>query len=488
MEGVWSFGLAVLIVALAGMAALGSNWVSERARIPAPAFFLIGTAVAVDVFPQLRKLSMTTVQDVVTIALVVLLFQGGMDIGWRRFKPEARAILSIGVLGTFATAGLLAVAAHLLLGLDWRVALLLGTALAPTDPAVVFSVLGRRKITGRTGVLLPGESGANDPVGIALMAGLLGTSAGSALGTAGHTSLIFVQEMAIGAVMGAAGGWGLKVLMRKVPLPAEGLYPLRTLAGAFVVYGLTTVAHGSGFLAVFVAGVLLGDVRAPYKKEIERFHTALGSLGEIVAFAVLGLTVPLWTFTREGAWTDGLLLAVLLAFVVRPVVMAVLLWRMRLSTGERVFLAFTGLKGAVPVLLGSYLVSSGVPDADRLYDVVFVVVVFSVIVQGSLVPTVARWCRVPMRSVELEPWTLGVRLKDRPEGVARHVVEEGSAADGSRVDGLDIGEGTWISMVVREGGIIPVSGSTQLRAGDEVLLITGDSDEECAGPFTARRE
>ncbi|GAA5216313.1 cation:proton antiporter domain-containing protein [Streptomyces thinghirensis] len=263
---------------------------------------------------------------------------------------------------------------------------------------------------------------------------------------AASSALLFVQEMAIGAVLGAAGGWGLKFLMRKVPLPAEGLYPLRTLAGTFAVYGLATVAHGSGFLAVFVAGVLLGDVRAPYKKEIERFHTALGSLGEIVAFAVLGLTVPLCTFTREGAWADGLLLAVLLAFVVRPVVMAALLWRMRLSTGERVFLAFTGLKGAVPVLLGSYLVSSGVPDADRLYDVVFVVVVFSVVVQGSLVPTVARLCKVPMRSVELEPWALGVRLKDRPEGIARHGVEDGSAADGSRVDGLDIGEDTWISL------------------------------------------
>ncbi|MFE7900415.1 cation:proton antiporter [Streptomyces sp. NPDC057424] len=487
MEGTWSFGLAVLVVAVAGMAAVGSNRLSERTRIPAPAFFLVVAAVAVDLFPGLRKLSTATVQDVVTVALVVLLFQGGMELGWRRFRPEARAILSIGVLGTFATAGLLAAAAHFLLGLDWRPALLLGTALAPTDPAVVFSVLGRKKITGRTGVLLPGESGANDPVGIALMAGLLGTSTGSVLDTAGHTALIFVQEMAIGAAMGAVGGWALKVVMRKVPLPAEGLYPLRTLAGAFAVYGLTTVVHGSGFLAVFVAGVLLGDVRAPYKREIERFHTALGSLGEIVAFAVLGLTVPLWTFTAEGAWTDGLLLAVLLAFVVRPLVMASLLWRMRLRAGERVFLAFTGLKGAVPVLLGSYLVSSGVEDADRLYDIVFVVVVFSVIVQGSLVPTVARLSGVPMRSVELEPWALGVRLRDRPEGVARHVVEDGSDADGRSLDGLDIGEDTWISAVVRDGRLVPVQGSTRLQAGDEVLLLTGDDDEKCAGLFTARR-
>ncbi|MER7895754.1 cation:proton antiporter [Streptomyces sp. NPDC096046] len=484
MEGTWSFGLAILVVAVAGLAAVLSNRLSERTRVPAPVFFLVVAAVAVDVFPSLRRLSMGTVQDVVTVALVVLLFQGGMEIGWRRFKPEARAALSIGVLGTFATAGLLAAAAHYLLGLDWRPALLLGTALAPTDPAVVFSVLGRRKITGRTGTLMPGESGLNDPVGIALMAGLLGTSSGSALTTAGHTAVLFAQEMAIGGVMGVAGGWALKWFIQKVPLPAEGLYPLRTLAGAFAVYGVTVVAHGSGFLAVFLAGVLLGDVRAPYKKEVERFHTALGSLGEIVAFTMLGLTVPLWTFAREGAWVDGLALAVVLALLVRPVVMAVVLGPMTLTPGERVFLAFAGLKGAVPVLLGSYIVSSGAPDADRLYDVIFVVVVFSVLVQGSLVPTVARRCRVPMRSVELEPWALGVRLRDKPEGVSRHVVQRHSTAEGSRVDELDIGEDTWISVVVREGRLVPVSGSTQLRAGDEVLLLTGDDDEQCAGLFT----
>ncbi|MGQ3551268.1 TrkA C-terminal domain-containing protein [Streptomyces rochei] len=131
--------------------------------------------------------------------------------------------------------------------------------------------------------------------------------------------------------------------------------------------------------------------------------------------------------------------------------------------------------------------SSGVGDADRLYDVVFVVVVFSVVVQGSLVPTVARWCRVPMRSVELEPWALGVRLRDRPEGVARHLVEDGSPAEGSTVDGLDIGEDAWISMVVREGRIVPVSGSTRLRTGDEVLLITGDDGKASAALFTAQR-
>ncbi len=158
---------------------------------------------------------------------------------------------------------------------------------------------------------------------------------------------------------------------------------------------------------------------------------------------------------------------------------------MRLSTGERVFLAFTGLKGAVPVLLGNYIVSSGVrtPTGCTTWCSSWSSSPSSC--RAPLVPTVARLCKVPMRSVELEPWALGVRLKDRPEGIARHVVEDGSAADGRRVDGLDIGEDTWISLVVREGGIIPVSGSA-VAGGRRVLLITGDSDEECAGPFAAR--
>ncbi|MCV2458291.1 cation:proton antiporter [Streptomyces sp. ICN988] len=204
------------------------------------------------------------------------------------------------------------------------------------------------------------------------------------------------------------------MFIRKVPLRSEGLYPLRTLAGAFAVYGGATLAHGSGFLAVFVAGILLGDLRAPYKRQIERFHAALSSLSEIVAFALLGLTVPLVTFATQGAWADGLVLALVPVVLARPLTMALLLWPVRLRFGERVFLAFAGLKGAVPILLGSFVISAQLSHSQRVYDVVFVVVAFSVLVRGALVPAVARWCRIPMRAGELEPWALGVRLHDRP--------------------------------------------------------------------------
>ena len=198
-----------------------------------------------------------------------------------------------------------------------------------------------------------------------------------------------------------------------MPLPSEALYPLRTAACALILFGAATLAHGSGFLAVFVAGILLGDARAPYKREIERFHCALASLGEIVAFIVLGLTVDVAELTRADVWIPGLVIGVVLAVVVRPVVVGLCLIPARLKANERNFVLFAGLKGAVPILLGSFLLAAHVPGAQRLYGIVVVVVVFSVLVQGSLVPTVARLLRLPMRTATTEPWSLGVRLARR---------------------------------------------------------------------------
>jgi len=370
-----------------------------------------------------------------------------------------------------------------------RSALLLGTALAPTDPAVVFSVLGRREIAGRSGTILEGESGANDPVGIALMASLLAAGPAAGLDAAGPIAAEFLVQLAVGAVVGVAGGWLLVASMRRLPLPSEGLYPLRVLAGALVIYGAATVAHGSGFLAVFVAGILAGDARAPYKGEIERFHAALASLAEIVAFLVLGLTVGLHTLPDSGALGVGLILAVLLTVVVRPLVVGLLLLPVRLAWGERLFVLWAGLKGAVPILLGSFLLTAGVPDAPRLYAIVVVVVAFSVVVQGSLVPTVAAWLGVPMRTVEPEPWSLGVRFRQEPRGLRRHVVAPGSPADGCRIGDLKGGEDLWISFVIRDDQPVPVRGSTVLRAGDEILALTDpERGPDLAPIFTARSD
>jgi potassium/hydrogen antiporter len=472
MSDVEHFAVIMLVVAVAITAAVLSNRISERLRVPAPAIFLLAAALASDVIPALGQVSVTTVQRVVTVALAVILFDGGMRIGWRRFRQAAGPVVWVGVAVTFVTAAALAVLAHVLFGLDWWVALLLGTALAPTDPAVVFSVLGRREIAGRSGTILEGESGANDPVGIALLASLLTTGQTAGLDAAGSIAGVFLLQLVVGAVVGVAGGRLLVGFMRRLPLPSEGLYPLRVLASALVIYGAATVAHGSGFLAVFIAGIIAGDARAPYKGEIERFHAALASLAEIVAFIVLGLTVGLHTLPDSGAWAIGLTLALLLTFVVRPLLVGLLLLPVRLAWGERLFVLWAGLKGAVPILLGTFLLTASVPDATRLYAVIFVVVAFSVLVQGSLVPAVAARLGVPMRTVEPEPWSLGVRLRHEPRGLRRYVVVAGSAADGRTIAGLDLGEDVWISLVIRDGQLVPVQGATTLHAGDEILALT----------------
>jgi potassium/hydrogen antiporter len=484
------FGSTLAAVACVVLLALLSNRVSHRLRIPTPGLFLLAAAAAAELFPALGRVPVVTVDQVVTVALVLILFDGGMHIGIAKLRTALGVVLTVGVLGTFLTAGALAALAHLVAGLPWPVALLVGTALAPTDPAVVFSVLGNWEVEGRTGVILEGESGANDPVGIALLVSLLG--AGSSLGLAAAADVLggFALQMAVGTAVGAVGGYALVAALRRLPLPSGGLYPLLTLAASIGLYGLATVAAGSGFLAVFVAGIVLGDAAAPYKADIERFHASLASLAEIIAFVALGITVSLSTLISTGVWLVGLLLAVLLTFVVRPLMVGPLLWMTPLRTGERLFVLWSGLKGAVPILLGTYLLDSDAARGYHAYEIIVVVVAFSVFVQGALVPTMAARLSVPMREVEPRPWTLGVRLRDQPEGAWRYRVVAGAPADGRSVRDLLLGQDIWISLVVREGRSLRVRGETTLRADDEVLVLVDpdtepDTDRHLTAMFTA---
>jgi cell volume regulation protein A len=243
-----------------------------------------------------------------------------------------------------------------------------------------------------------------------------------------------------------------------------------------VLFGAATVLHGSGLLAVFTAGILLGDERAPFKGEVEDFLSALASLGEVVAFAVLGLTVDLGVLARSDVWLPGLLLGLLLAFVVRPLVSWPLLLGLGLRRGERVFVLLSGLKGAVPLLLGSMLLTQ--PDGDRLFGVVTVVVLVSVALQGSLVPALARRTGVAMRPIAHEPFAIGLRTTHEPRGAHRVTVAGGSAADGTTVGELPgLGEGTWVSLVLREGVLLPVRGDTVLERGDDVLVLLDDQQD-----------
>lgn len=396
MTEIADFAAVLLLIAGAvALAVMSTTLTGRRVPVPAPAIFLVAAAVVSDIWPRVNEVvPILTVERIAVVALIVILFNGGMDIGWGRFRAAAAPILSLGVIGTFATAGVLAAFAHYALGFDWTLAGIIGAALAPTDPAVMFSVLGGREIAGRSGTTLEGEAGVNDPAGIALMLGMI------ELATHDDASGFvvvreFIVEMGIGTAIGFAGARALLPLLRRLPLPAEGLYPVLALSLAGVLYGVTSLAHGSGFLAVFIAGLVLGDSRLPYKREIERFHNSLATLAEIVVFAGLGLTVNLGSLSAR-VWADGVLLFLLLAVVARPLVVVLTLAAARFRWTERAFIAWSGLKGAVPILLAMFAVIGGVPGAGSVYGIVFVVVLLSVVGQGTLVPVVARLLRIPM--------------------------------------------------------------------------------------------
>ncbi len=387
MHALTSFGLAVLVVAGALSAALLLAKLTARVAIPSAVVFLVGAAFASDLFPSL-VLRIATVERIATVALVVILFQGGASIGLRRFRAASVPVASLGVVGTFACAGLVTLFVHALFGLGWLTAGLLGAAVAPTDPAVMFSVLGGREIRGRARTILEGESGANDPVGIALMLGLI-QLATHADATFWIVVRVFCEQMAIGLAVGVVGGFLATVVLRRVALPSAGLDTLRTLALAGVVYGIAATAHGSGFLAVFVAGLIAGDVDAPFEREVEVFEEGLASLAEIVVFVALGLTVAI-TSISAARFGEGLAIAAFLALVARPLTAGVLLAPARLTAGERLFVIWGGLKGAVPILLAAFALGEHVAHAQRIYETVFVVVLASVVVQGGTIPFAAR--------------------------------------------------------------------------------------------------
>jgi potassium/hydrogen antiporter len=463
---------ATLILVVAGGFALAalSTRITQRVPIPAPAIFLVAAAVASDLWPRLYdEVDTRTVERIAVAALIVILFNGGLEIGWKKVQGSLAPILSIGLLGTFATAGLIAVFCHLALGMGWTVAGLVGAALAPTDPAVTFAVLGRREIRGRTGTILEGEAGFNDPAGIALMLGMIELATHDDA-TAWVIGREFAVEMVVGAVFGLAAARLLAPLIRTVRMPSEGLYPVVALVTAAVVYAITTIAHGSGFLAVFLLGLQLADQRLPFKGEIERFQASLATLAELVVFIALGLTIHLADLSARD-WLEGVAIAAVLGLVVRPIVVAVTLGRADLSRNEKAFIAWSGLKGAVPVLLAAFGLLGHVDDGQRIYGIVFIVVLVSVLAQGTFVPMVAERLRIPMRMRERLPWELSVRVGAEPSGVVDHLVEPGSRWDGTIIDDLPLDDDAWVTLVVRDGAAIKPVGDLRLQAGDRVLLL-----------------
>jgi cell volume regulation protein A len=465
MREISTFGLLVLTVAAGAVVLLAWSQITARLPLPGAAFFLAGAALASNLVPGAADaLSIRSVERIAVVALIVILFDGGLNVGWHRFRTALPAIGLLGTVGTAATAGLTATFAHYLLGFRWSLAGILGAALAPTDPAVMFSVLRGRQIGGRASIALEGEAGINDAVAIALVVGLVEYT------DAAHGSLLvvlreFLVELGVGFAVGAAAGAVVPLLLRHARFPAEGLYGIAALAAAGLAYGAASVAHGSGFLAVFIVGILLGAERTPHKGEIERFSRALASFADMAVFAALGLTIDLGILGERAIWSDGLLFALFVVLVARPVVVLPLLARVRMRWGERLFIAWAGVKGAAPILLAAVAVLSGFESA-RMYGIVFIVVLFSVVLQGGTVRRVADWLAIPTPRDE--------QVTRAAPAAQRYHVSPASRAAGSPIRDLPLGLRGWVDEIVRDGQRRKARGRDVIRGGDRIVVTSDD--------------
>jgi potassium/hydrogen antiporter len=407
-----------------------------------------------------------------TVALVLILFDGGLNTPLRAVRQGAGPAGVLATLGVLGTAGLVAAAATAL-GIPLAHALLLGAIVSSTDAAAVFSVLRSSgiQLKRRVGVTLEVESGLNDPMAVILTFTathrLLAPDAALGWGLAFDV----VREIVIGGAAGVAIGWGARLLLGRVRLPAGGLYPALTLGVAFLAYSLPTLVHGSGFLAVYVAAVIIGDGPLPYRPGLLRVHDALGWLSQITMFLVLGLLVfPSRLVTVAGI---GLALALFLAVVARPIVVAACLIPFRAYTRRDVaYVGWVGLRGAVPIILATYPVLSGAPGSETVFDIVFFVVVVNAVLPGATVPWVTR--RFGLESDEPPPPPALLEIESmRPltGELVSYYVDEDLAVAGSALRDLPFPPGAAAVLVIRGEQLHAPRGDTVLMPGDHVYVV-----------------
>ena len=402
-------------------------------------------------------------------ALAVILAEGGLTTSWSQVRPSLRLGVSLATLGIAVSITVVAVVAHVALGLSWELAVLLGAVTSPTDAAAVFSVLRGLPIAPRLAGVLESESGLNDAPTIVVVT-LVSTGAIAEHGLAAAGGLI-VYELAAGTFLGLAIGAGGAWLLRRVALPSSGLYPLAVVSLALLAYGASATLHASGFAAIYVAALVLGNSDLPHRTATRSFAEGVAWLAQIGLFVMLGLLLT----PSEVTWSVvgiALAVSVVLLLLARPLSVAAATVVQRVPRHELGFLSWAGLRGAVPIVLATIPLAEGVPDAERLFNIVFVVVVVSTLVTGPTLPAVAKRLRVTRRS-EPRQLDLEVAPLDRMAADMLQV----TVSPVSRLHGVEVGElrlppGASVSLVVRDGQAIVPERRTVLRHGDDLLVVT----------------
>ncbi len=466
-----------ILLAVAALVALSvvASKASGRLGVPALLLFLaIGMLAGSDGPGGIYFNDPWQAQFLGVVALCYILFAGGLETDWRSVRPVLWQGLSLASGGVLVSALLVGAFAVFALGFSWLEGFLLGSIVASTDAAAVFSVLRSKNVSlkGRLKPLLELESGSNDPMAVFLTTAFLGLMTRPEAGWGGMV-LSFVLQMSVGLAAGWALGKGAVLLVNRMRLEHEGLYPPLTMALVLLIYGAVSSVGGNGFLAVYVAGLVLGNSRFLHRRSLGRFHDGLAWLMQIAMFLALGLLVfP----KRLGAVAGpGLLASAFLIVAARPASVFLSLSFSGMSVREKLMVAWVGLRGAVPIVLATFPRLAGVPEADVIFDLVFFIVLTSALIQGTSIPWVARLLGV---DVPLAPRRRSPLEMDDLEGVDMRledfIVPYGAKIAGKSLMELDFPEESRVALVCRGEAFIVPGGNTVLEEGDVLWVLIND--------------
>ncbi|MCB0724885.1 MAG: potassium/proton antiporter [Ignavibacteriae bacterium] len=363
---------------------------TDNAGIPTLVLFLsIGMVAGSDGLGQIYFDNAELAQSIGIIALIYILFSGGLDTNWNVVKPAFKNATLLATVGVLITAISIGLFVYFVLGFTLWEGMLIGAIISSTDASAVFSIIRSRevKLKGDLQPILELESGSNDPMAVFLTIAVTGIMAGKGLDPLSLV-LLFVMQMGVGALTGLFIGKGTLFLLNKFRLSYEGFYPVLLLCTAAMVYGAADLLGGSGFLAVYVAGVVLGSGEFIYKDSVMRFFDGFAWLGQICMFITLGLFV--FPYEIPPIMGIGLAISAFIIFVARPVSVFISLAFSKYNLKEKTFISWVGLKGAVPIILATYPLVENLPDANEIFNIIFFIVVTSVLIQGWSLPAVAR--------------------------------------------------------------------------------------------------
>ncbi len=475
------FGILSLIAVL-------SNRAADRVGIPAVLLLLVlGMLAGPQGFAGIHFQNFHFAFRLGTVALILILFEGGLTTPLAAVKSVLLPASLLATVGVALTAVIIALAAHVM-GLNWSEAMLIGAVVSSTDAAAVFSVLhaGRLRLKPRLSRTLEVESCINDPMAVILTTMVIEVLSRQRPAI-GWLVLQVPIQLIVGGTVGALLGMAGRYILRRMPLPSTGLLPAFTLAMAILSYGSATILEGSGFLAVYATALFMDASSLPFRSGLLRVHSALAWLGQIGMFLMLGLLILPSQLTHV-AWL-GLALAFALALVARPLAAAICLLPLRFSILETLYIGWTGLRGAVPIILATFPMMAHLPGAQRVFTIVFFVVVVNTVIPGATIRWVTRRLGFGQEEKPSPEAVLEIN-STRPLGgeLASFFIEPSAAVCGAALRELEFPTGASVMLIVRNNQLIAPRGDTVIQTGDHVYMFFQPMDRSLMDLLFGRAE